>query len=88
MVDKEVLSQRTNHYQSWVEALARNHRVGRKGVRKEDPVRRWLRLTERANRYRVFFIFKKSLEQGPTFRCAMPKYPTQAPHTSTFGTRC
>ena len=27
VVDKEVLSQRTNHYQSWVEALARNHQT-------------------------------------------------------------
>src|SRR5207247_799697 len=31
---------------------------------------------ERTDRYGVYFVFK-SLEQGPTLRCAMPKYPTQ-----------
>jgi hypothetical protein len=83
VVDKEVLSQRTNHYQNWVEAFARNHAVpiewAEKGVRKEDYVRRWLRSMERDDRYGVYFIFK-SMEQGPTFRCTMPKYPTQDPH--------
>src|SRR3989475_10846519 len=46
VVEKEVLSQRTNHYQNWVDAFARNHAVpiewAEKGVRKEDYVRRWL----------------------------------------------
>jgi hypothetical protein len=83
VVDKEVLSQRTSHYQNWVEAFARNHQTpiewAQKGVRKEDYVRRWLRSMERANRYGVYFIFK-SMEQGPTFRCRMPKYPTQDPN--------
>ena len=83
VVDKEALSQRTNHYQKWVEAFARNHQTpiewAEKGVRKEDHVRRWLRAMERADRYGVYFIFK-SLEQGPTFRCAVPKYPTQDPN--------
>ena len=83
VVDKAVLSQRTNHYQNWVEAFARNHQIpiewAQKGVRKEDYVRRWLRSMERANRCGVYFIFK-SMEQGPTFRCRMPKYPTQDPH--------
>ena len=83
VVDKEVLSQRTNHYQSWVEAFARNHAVpiewAEKGVRKEDYVRRWLRSMERDDRYGVYFIFK-SMEQGPTFRCTMPQYRTQDPH--------
>ena len=83
VVDKEVLSQRTRQYQSWVEAFAHNHQTpiewAEKGVRKEDYVRRWLRAMERTDRYGVYFIFK-SLEQGPTFRCAMPKYPTQDPN--------
>ena len=94
VVDKEVLSQRTQQYQSWVEAFARNHQTpiewAQKGVRKEDYVRRWLRGMERTGRYGVYFIFK-SMEQGPTFRCAMPKYPTQdanhrilAPQRSRF----
>ena len=66
-----------------MEAFARNHQTpiewAEKGVRKEDYVRRWLRAMERTDRYGVYFIFK-SLEQGPTFRCAMPKYPTQDPN--------
>jgi len=47
VVDKELLSRRTNDYQNWVEAYARNHRLplqwAEKGVRKEDYVAPWLR---------------------------------------------
>jgi hypothetical protein len=83
VVDKEVLSRRTDEYQGWVEAFARNHRTpiewAQKGVRKEDYVARWLRSMVRAQRYGVYFIFK-SMEQGPTFRCSTPKYPTKDPN--------
>src|SRR3990172_3782313 len=79
-VDKEVLSRRTEDYRNWVEAYARNHKIpiewAEKGVRKEDYVLRWLGRMERAERFGVYFIFK-SMEQGPTFRCSVPKYPTQ-----------
>jgi hypothetical protein len=34
---------------------------------------------ERAARYGVYFIFQ-SMEQGATFRCALPKFPTQDPN--------
>jgi hypothetical protein len=82
-VGKEVLSRRTNEYQHWVEAFARNHATpiewAEKGVRKEDYVQRWLRAMERADRYGVYFIFR-SMEQGPTFRCTVPKYPTRDPN--------
>ncbi|HXG35900.1 MAG TPA: hypothetical protein VNL15_02915, partial [Dehalococcoidia bacterium] len=82
-VDKAVLSQRTTVYQNWVEAFARNHHLplewAERKVRKEDHVRPWLRRLERADRYGVYFIFK-SMEQGPTFRCSVPKFPTQDPH--------
>jgi len=82
-VDKEVLSRRTGEYQDWVEAFARNHGTpiewAEKGVRKEHYVQRWLRSMVRARRYGVYFIFK-SMEQGPTFRCTVPKYPTRDPH--------
>src|ERR1700694_2217199 len=82
-VSKEVLSQRTNDYQRWVEAYARNHAIpiewAEKGVRKEDHVLPWLRRMARRNAYGVYFIFK-SLEQGPTFRVSLPKYPTKDPH--------
>ena len=47
VVDKEVLSRRTDEYQGWVESFARNHDTpvewAEKGVRKEDYVQRWLR---------------------------------------------
>src|SRR3954452_18422109 len=50
-----------------------------KGVRKEDYVRPWFRRMERASRYGVYFIFQ-SMEQGATFRCSLPKFPTQDPN--------
>jgi hypothetical protein len=53
--------------------------VAEKGVRKEDYVQRWLRPMVRAQRYGIYFIFK-SMEQGPTFRCTVPKYPTRDPN--------
>src|SRR6201984_517268 len=83
VVSKEILSQRTADYQNWVEAFARNHHTpivwAEKGVRKEDHVRPWLRRMAKNNAYGVYFIFK-SMEQGPTFRISMPKYPTKDPH--------
>src|SRR4051794_37502664 len=83
VVDKAVLSKRTGEYRRWGEAFARNHKIpmewAQKGVRKEDYVRPWLRRMERAGRYGVYFIFQ-SMEQGPTFRCSMPKFPTQDPN--------
>ena len=47
VVSKEILSQRTADYHSWVEAFARNHDTpivwAEKGVRKEDHVLAWQR---------------------------------------------
>lgn len=48
-------------------------------MRKEDYVARWLRSMVRRQRYGVYFIFK-SMEQGPSFRCSTPKYPTKDPN--------
>jgi len=83
VVSKEALSQRTNDYQNWVEAYARNHRTpiewAEKGVRKEDYVLPWLRRMVKQNAHGVYFIFK-SMEQGTTFRISLPKYPTQDPN--------
>ena len=66
-----------------MEAYARNHHTpiewAEKGVRKEDHVRPWLRRMANKNAYGVYFIFK-SMEQGPSFRISVPKYPTQDPH--------
>ena len=83
VVDKAALSKRTGEYRGWVEAFARNHHIAmewaQKGVRKEDYVRPWLRRRERAGQYGVYFIFQ-SMEQGATFRCSVPKFPTQDPN--------
>jgi hypothetical protein len=82
-VSKEVLSQRTADYQGWVEAYARNHSIplewAEKGVRKEDHVLPWLHRMARRDAYGVYFIFK-SMEQGPTYRVSLPKYPSKDPH--------
>src|SRR5271165_4233795 len=80
VVSREILSQRTADYQNWVEAFARNHRIpiewAEKGVRKEDHVLPSQRRMARADRYGVYCILK-SMEQGPTFRVTVPKYPTR-----------
>jgi hypothetical protein len=76
VITKEVLAQRTNDYQRWVEAFARNHKIpiepSEKNVKKEDYVVPYLRRMERQKRYGVYFIFK-SLEVGRTFRVLQPK---------------
>jgi hypothetical protein len=83
MVSKELLSQRTDDYQHWVEAFARNHKIpfewAGKGVRKEDYVLPALRRMAKKNAFGVYFIFK-SMEQGRTFRISVPKYPSQDPN--------
>src|SRR5437764_221461 len=83
VVDKQVLSQRTRDYQTWVESYASNHRLpiewAEKGIRKEDYVLPALRRMEKANAYGVYFLFK-SMEQGRTFRITVPKYPTEDPN--------
>src|SRR6516162_7872511 len=83
VITKEILRQRTDAYQNWVEAFARNHKIPiqwpEKGTRKEDYVLRWLRRMERRNGYGVYFIFK-SMEVGSTFRIIVPKYPTNDPN--------
>ena len=82
---REILSQRTADYQKLGGSLhARNHHTlpiewAQKGVRKEDHVRSWLRRMANKNTYGVYFIFK-SMEQGPSFRISVPKYPTKDPH--------
>ncbi len=85
VVGQEVLSKRTGEYRSWVEAFARNHDphgVGRKGVRKEDYVRPWLRRMERAGAVWRLFHFQ-SMEQGPTFRFSCPSFPPRIPTTAS-----
>jgi hypothetical protein len=83
VVGKEVLSRRTNEYQGWVEAFARNHGIAiewaEPKVRKEDYVRPALRRMERTERHGVYFILK-SMEQGQTFRSTLPRFATGDPN--------
>src|SRR6266567_2030327 len=82
VIGKEVLSRRTN-YQKSVESFASNHGIGLEWaepkVRKEDYVRPALRRMERAGRHGVYFILK-SMEQGQTFRSAVPRFATGDPN--------
>ena len=81
-VTQEVLRKRTDEYQRWVEAYALHQGIpidwAEKKVRKEDQMAPLLKRMERQNRYGVYFIYK-SMEQGSTFRCSSPKFPTKDP---------
>src|SRR6202049_3785284 len=80
---KDVLAKRTQAYQQWVEAFARNHRIPiewpdaeplkTKKIRKEDYVRPYGQRMARQKRFGVYFIFK-SLEQGPKFGIRLPRW--------------
>jgi hypothetical protein len=82
-VTKEVLRERTDAYQAWVAAYARNHRLPMEwavpGQRKEDWVRPALQRMMRQGRCGVYYILQ-SMEQGWTFRVVPPRYPTQDPN--------
>lgn len=82
-ISKEVLRQRTDDYHRWVEAFAQKRQIpvewAEKGVRKEDYVRPHLRRMERQNQFGVYFILK-SMELGPSFRSAVPRFPVHDPH--------
>jgi hypothetical protein len=82
VVDKTVLSQRTEVYRNWVEAFARNHHIPM-----EWPRRAFARRTTcspicgawRERTPAVYFIFK-SMERGATFRSRIPKFATPDPN--------
>jgi len=63
IVNKEVLSQRTNDYQNWVEAFASNHKIpiqwAQKGVRKDDYVLPWLRRMRKKGAWSSLFHFQE-----------------------------
>ena len=90
VIGQDVLARRTNAYQGWVEAFARNHGTpvewAERGVRKEDYVRPAQRRRERGSRHGVYFILK-SMEQGNTFRSTVPKFPTADPNHRIRGPR-
>ena len=87
-ITKPALQKRTQEYQQWVEAFARNHHLPIewaddkalkvKGLKREDYVRPYGASMERRKRFGPYFIFK-SLEQGPTFHVMSPKFPTDDP---------
>jgi hypothetical protein len=81
-ISKEVLRQRTDDCHRWVEAFAKKRRIplewAEKGVRKEDYIRPHLRRMERQNQLGVYFILK-SMELGPSFRSAVPRFPVDDP---------
>jgi len=81
-ITKEVLRKRTDEYHRWVEAFARKRQIpmewAEKGVRKEDYVRPYLQRMERQNFFGVYFILK-SMEVGPSFRSAVPRFPVEDP---------
>jgi hypothetical protein len=89
ILSKEVLSQRKNDYQHWVEAFASNHNIpiewAQKGVRTEDPVLPWVRRMRKKGSYGVYFIlesisFSRAWNEGQpsasACRSILPKTPT------------
>lgn len=79
----EALKKRTDEYQNWVSAYARNHNIpverASKGVKKEDYVIPYLKRMEKKGHYGVYFIFQ-SMEQGQCFHPMAPKFPTDDPN--------
>ena len=87
-ITKDVLRKRTDEYNRWVDAFARNHKIpvewAEKGVRKEDYVRPYQQRMERQNRFGVYFILK-SMEVGPSFRSSAPRFPVEDPDYRIIG---
>jgi hypothetical protein len=82
-ITKEIVRQRSQDYQSWVEHFALNHKVplvwGEPKVRKEEWVasRQHRRLQQ--GTFGVYYIIK-SRERGWTFRILQPKFATADPN--------
>ena len=87
-ITKEVLRRRTDDYNRWVDAFARNQHIpaewAEKSVRKEDYVRPYAQRMERRNRFGVYFILK-SMELGPSFRSSVPRFPVDDPDYRIIG---
>jgi hypothetical protein len=83
VLTKELLRQRTDDYQRWVENYAIKNRIpilwAEAGVRKKDWLAPSCRAQQKAGRFGVYFILR-SMEQGPTFAIRHPKFPTQDPN--------
>jgi hypothetical protein len=103
VITKEILSERTNHYQGWVEAFARNHRIpiawAEKGIRKEDAAGNaaWC---EKISMASILFSKAWNWDRPSASRCRNipPRIPITASSltsaaaspttTSTFAIRC
>lgn len=83
VLSKEVLGKRTQDYNRWVAAFARKQKCplawAQPGQRKEDYVRPTLERRRARQRFGVYFILM-SMEQGPSFRISLPKFPTADPN--------
>jgi len=82
-VSKEVFSQRTKDYRTWVERYAaRNHipiEWAEAGVRKKDYLAPKLASFRKSGRFGVYFILC-SMEQEVTFAIRNPKFATSDPN--------
>jgi len=83
LITKDLLRQRTDQYQCWVENYATKNRIpiqwAEKDVRKKDWLAPSCRAQQKAGHFGVYFILR-SMEQGPTFAIRQPKYPTDDPN--------
>ena len=81
-ISKDLLSKRTNDYNSWIESYAKNHGIpvewDGKGVRKEDYVRPWLKDMERKEEIRRLFHLQEHVAGQH-----IPFGQTQVPHRMT-----
>jgi hypothetical protein len=82
-ITKEALRKRTDDYHVWVEAYAKKHKIpmewAQTGVRKKDDLQPEQARMRKQNRFGVYFILK-SMEVGPSFRIAAPKFPVKDPN--------
>ena len=82
-ITKQALRKRTDDYHAWVEAYAKKNNIAmewaKKGVRKKQDLQPELVKMTRQVRFGVYFILK-SMETGPSFRIAPPKFPTKDPN--------
>ena len=82
-ITQELLRQRSQEYQTWVEHFALNHKLplvwAEKGVRKEDQVASRQQRRLQGEQFGVYYIIK-SRKQGWTFRILQPKFASADPN--------
>ncbi|NIV93449.1 hypothetical protein GWN42_11765 [candidate division KSB1 bacterium] len=82
-ITKDVLRQKADAYNKWVEQFASEHKItcewAEKDVRKQDALKSRLTTMKRSHKFGVYVILK-SMEQGATFRSCRPKYKPKDPN--------